>query len=275
MLVLHPEMNNLELHRDLPKNPTILVVGTRYSGKTTLIKDLLWGTPMYAKQFSTVVVAQQIPTGEYPKNTGRFAGLDYDDLIGAVVEAAGADETFCLVIDSFLSPRNRSSALQELFCNGKHLGVAVIATAQTMKSVPPSYRHNLHAIIVTRLNNATEQRIVFDEGFAPSGQTPSDFDSLLGEFATERKSVMLLPGRAPVRVWWSVHEGRPVTGEQTEQVPQKVDCISAILNGLVADGRLRLSLGSSQSAGCQSIVLPSCTSQLVDGKRCYVFDLSD
>ena len=175
--------------KDVQQDSVVVFIGKRRTGKSTLVRDLLWhhrdlpmgtvisGTeesnsfygsiipPMFIHgEYSPAVIAnfvkrQQLITKKIRDTTG--VGVTQ---VGAVVPRGGLDPRSFLIMDdclydnSWINDRN----IRYLFLNGRHQKVFFIITMQYPLGIPPILRTNVDFVFILRENFINNRKRIFD-----------------------------------------------------------------------------------------------------------------
>jgi hypothetical protein len=175
--------------KDVLQDSVVVFIGKRRTGKSTLVRDLLWhhrdlpmgtvisgteesnsfyGTiipPMFIHgEYSPAVIAnfvkrQQLITKKIRDTTG--VGVTQ---AGAVMPRGGLDPRSFLIMDdclydnSWINDRN----IRYLFLNGRHQKVFFIITMQYPLGIPPILRTNVDFVFILRENFINNRKRIFD-----------------------------------------------------------------------------------------------------------------
>lgn len=178
------ELKYLRLDR-IPRDSTIAIVAKRRSGKSTLIRNILYemnpnrvvafigsesGTAYYSQFISPLYIHTtwdpQIIQAIIDHQRTYFDG-DPRKILAIVIDDWGFDKVVM-----------KSKELRELMQNGRHIGVQVIIAVQFLRSIPFENRGNFDIICVLRENNKNNQKILHEECFSVF-DTLADFRRVL------------------------------------------------------------------------------------------------
>lgn len=168
------------VHEDLPKmNSFIAVVGSRGSGKSNFVKNLLMRKDMYKGKFHKNSIFIFSPSldlnGDYDDiNTPyKFSTFSNDLLYLIIQKQKEAIEIYgkkrvrplLLLLDDvidtgLLDPRG---AIELLAVRGRHLSITVIIVSQSYKRISRTMRLQLNALYFFRSNNIGEIDRVVEE----------------------------------------------------------------------------------------------------------------
>jgi len=177
----NPEI--LETRRLHGSPPTIVVIGKRGSGKSTLITDLLYhmhkipmficmsgteeGNGFYGKymhplcihgDYKKEITSNMIRQQRIKLKKCRKAGIDPDtrpDLgVGLLLDDCGYDK-------KIMSQKD----IRLIFMNGRHWKICFIVSLQYMMGMPPDLRTNIDYVFCLRENITANQKRLFDYFF--------------------------------------------------------------------------------------------------------------
>lgn len=171
-------------------NKTTTLVTKRNSGKSMLLKYLV---TLRRKCFNKVFVIcpTEVVNGFYQKKNiipKECVYEQYDESwVNSLIEKMtkinkekpqNEMKQVLLVIDDVIADTNfhQSPSLKKLFVRSRHIGIAVIITAQYLNSIPPIARTNSDYVLVGQLNKQGLD-ILTDE-FIRAGMQKEDFVQL-------------------------------------------------------------------------------------------------
>lgn len=183
------KMNELQLTpwdpKTLPLDATILVVGKRNTGKTTLTRDLMW----HMRNKLDVVVGMN-PTEMANKNLSFFVPPAFiyhcfsDEKLSHILEwqkrCVANEKAFRMgfIMDDCMSEQTSSSTggkkkkvmgsndINKVFKLGRHLKLFYINAMQYIKDAPPDIRGNVDLLFVFNTTSGTEREKLWKEYFA-------------------------------------------------------------------------------------------------------------
>jgi hypothetical protein len=141
----------------------VVLIGKRNTGKSFLIKDLL-----YSKRkipIGTVISATESANNFYNNIVpsmfihGKFS----NELVGNVMKrqqlimknATDCDNRAFFIMDDMMSVANqwvKSENVASMFCNGRHYGCLFILSLQYVMGIPPIFRNNVDFVFILREN---------------------------------------------------------------------------------------------------------------------------
>ncbi len=162
----------------LEDNATILVVGRRRTGKTTLVTDLMYhkrhipmcmvmsGSEMGNGHYSHYVPDTMVYTSYDPAALERLIGLQ---------KRKKADGTSCNVLllcdDLAFDTRvRRDQNVSELMANGRHLDICFVNIVQFLTALHPSHRQNIDKVFCFREASRNAREALYKNFF---GMFPS------------------------------------------------------------------------------------------------------
>jgi hypothetical protein len=177
----NPEI--LETRRMHGSPPTIVVIGKRGSGKSTLIADLLWymrripmficmsgteeGNGFYGKHMHPLLIH-----GEYKKDIVSSLIRQQKDKLKKCIKAGIEPDsrpdlgTGLLLDDCGFNKRIMNQEdIRLLFMNGRHWKICFIVSLQYMMGIPPDLRTNIDFVFCLRENIVANQKRLYDNFF--------------------------------------------------------------------------------------------------------------
>ena len=168
--------------RNIKDDTTVVMLGKRNTGKSVLVKDLLY----YKKHipFGTVISATESANGFYQKhvpgnliyeefNTDLILNaLKRQKLMLARMEKEKAqtgrtriDPNCFLILDDCLFDNtwSRTKEMRYVFMNGRHLKILSIITMQYPLGVPPALRTNIDYVFVLRENVFSNRKRIYEQ----------------------------------------------------------------------------------------------------------------
>ncbi len=175
--------------KDVLQDSVVVFIGKRRTGKSTLVRDLLWhhrdlpmgtvisGTeesnsfygsiipPMFIHgEYSPAVIAnfvkrQQLITKKIRETTGK--GVTE---AGAIIPRGGLDPRSFLIMDDCLYDNSwiNDKFIRYLFLNGRHQKVFFIITMQYPLGIPPVLRTNVDYVFILRENFINNRKRIYD-----------------------------------------------------------------------------------------------------------------
>ena len=179
----------LERIRTNPKQgeTTILFVGSKRAGKTTMMLDIMkylrkiprgiivTGSLNSAKDFAKVFPDTFIFTDVNDNLIKKLNQIinDQEDINNS--SRTNSDRGFFILFDDcgFDQKLAKQEVLRKIFMNGRHYHLQVLYAIQDTKSVPPGIRKNSDIIFIHRENGVKERKKLYEEfaGIVPDMKT--------------------------------------------------------------------------------------------------------
>lgn len=170
---------NIRLKKFQPSsiNPgrIILLIGKRNTGKSVLVRDLLW----YLRKIPTAVVFS--PTEESNRAyegmvPNLFINGEFDaDVLSSIIKRQKKcyknkvpNSEMLLLLDDCMydaATISKNPDIRYIFMNGRHIGITLIITAQYMMALPPALRGNVDYVFTFREPLQTNRKKLFDQFF--------------------------------------------------------------------------------------------------------------
>lgn len=166
------DMRSIEFHNN-PKSegPVIVMIGKRGSGKSVLVKDLLFyhkdipigtvisgteiGNKFYADLVPRILIYHTYQTAIIEKALRRQLKVKQDGLSDARAFVILDD---CLFDDKW----TRDKLMRLIFMNGRHWKMMLIITMQHPLGIPPNLRTNVDYTFIMRENIIGNRKRLFD-----------------------------------------------------------------------------------------------------------------
>ena len=213
------------------KGPVIVLIGRRDTGKTFLVKDLL-----YFHQdipIGTVISGTEAGNGFYGKLVPKlFIHEEYNSVLienvlrrqRAVMKQCNHEmevykkvsidpRTFVILDDClYYNTWARDKLMRALFMNGRHWKVMLIITMQYPLGIPPNLRTNIDYVFILRENYLANRKKIW-ENFASMFPTLESFCSVMDQ-TTENYGALVLNNNAKSnkitdQIFWYKAEDRP------------------------------------------------------------------
>lgn len=140
---------------DSIKNDLSLVIGSRESGKTTLLKSIL---DKFSKDYDVVMCYSYIP-GLESYNKGVEPNFKIEDEIYKFIQRSERkiNKKMLFVYESGFDDKKifNSAAMQMITLACRHLNITAIISAQTIQTIPPKIRNNAGFIFYTSADSNT------------------------------------------------------------------------------------------------------------------------
>jgi hypothetical protein len=213
------------------KGPVIVLIGRRDTGKTFLVKDLL-----YFHQdipIGTVISGTEAGNGFYGNLVPKlFIHEEYNTILienvlrrqkavmkqcnqeMATYKKCSIDPRTFVILDDCLYDNTwaRDKLMRALFMNGRHWKVMLIITMQYPLGIPPNLRTNIDFVFILRENYLANRKKIW-ENFASMFPTLESFCSVMDQ-TTENYGALVLNNNAKSnkitdQIFWYKAEDRP------------------------------------------------------------------
>jgi hypothetical protein len=213
------------------KGPVIVLIGRRDTGKTFLVKDLLYHHQDIP--IGTVISGTEAGNGFYGKLVPKlFIHEEYNSILienvlrrqKAVMKQCQSEmETYkkCsidprtfVILDDCLYDNSwtKDKLMRSLFMNGRHWKVMLIITMQYPLGIPPNLRTNIDYVFILRENYLSNRKKIW-ENYASMFPTLESFCSIMDQ-TTENYECMVISNNAKSnkindQVFWYKAADRP------------------------------------------------------------------
>ena len=213
------------------KGPVIVLIGRRDTGKTFLVKDLLYHHQDIP--IGTVISGTEAGNGFYGKLVPKlFIHEEYNSILIENVlrrqktvmkqcqhemetyKKCSVDPRTFVIMDDCLydSTWTKDKLMRSLFMNGRHWKVMLIITMQYPLGIPPNLRTNIDYVFILRENYLSNRKKIW-ENYASMFPTLESFCSIMDQ-TTENYECMVISNNAKSnkindQVFWYKAENRP------------------------------------------------------------------
>lgn len=182
-------MDKIKFDKNQKEGPVIVLIGKRNTGKSFLVKDILYhhqdipvGTAIAGSEEVSPFYNAIIPK--------IFIHYEYNSLfienllqrqkqickkIDNDIQRYGRTQTdaraFAILDDCLYNDKwTRDNLMRYLFMNGRHVKVMLLITMQAPLGIPPAMRNNVDYTFILRNSNVNERKKIFDNyaGMFPS-----------------------------------------------------------------------------------------------------------
>lgn len=193
MKILEYDLNSL------PGNPVILLIGRRRSGKTVTTMNLM---RHYSKKvrYAIAMVGSNSTVAEFSEimpATFIYDTVDFDvlqrliDKQNAAARTGTPDEVLVVIDDLAYGNFFKSPQIKLLVCNGRHLKITLIITAQYLRVCPPIFRANTDVVFAAQ-EKSTAYRKALYENFSICFSNYFDFNRTYRELTTDYSMMVLV-----------------------------------------------------------------------------------
>lgn len=180
--------------------PTILIIGSRRTGKTYLIEDLMY----YFRKIPTGMIMTGSEASAESFSNFFPKSFIYDEVdigrIEKVVELqtklrkkkTDGDYSSLLIFDDCGYDRSiaNKKVVRKIFCNGRHLKILFFMTLQYCKDVPPTLRTNADYVFILR-DPSLENRKKLWKDYASFIKDFDTFNDIMDECTDDRGILVL------------------------------------------------------------------------------------
>ena len=225
------DMRSITFRPNESKGPVIVLIGRRDTGKTFLVKDLL-----YFHQdipIGTVISGTEAGNGFYADLVPKL--FIHDEYSSALIEnvlrrqktvlkqmkkeieeykRTTIDPRTFVILDDCLYDNSwsRDKLMRLLFMNGRHWKVMLIITMQYPLGIPPTLRTNIDYVFILREPYLTNRKRIW-ENYASMFPTLESFSSVMDQ-TTENFECLVINNNAKSnklqdQIFWYKAENRP------------------------------------------------------------------
>lgn len=180
--------------------PTIIIIGKRGTGKTYLLRDLLYSfrkTPAGMMMTGSEASAEMF--SEFFPESFIFDEVDIDRIENIVCNQqrlrknkTPGDYSSLLLFDDcgYDKSITRQKIIKKIFCNGRHLKILLIMTIQYCKDIPPDLRSNADYVFILKDNVQAAKKKIWTEyaGIIPDFKT---FESIMNKCTEDRGALVI------------------------------------------------------------------------------------
>jgi hypothetical protein len=225
------DMKWITFKPDENKGPVIVMIGRRDTGKTFLVRDLLWHHQDIP--IGTVISGTEAGNGFYAAHVPKlFIHDEYNTVLienilrrqKAVLKQRNRElevykrttidpRTFVILDDCLYDGTwSRDKLMRLLFMNGRHWKVLLIITMQYPLGIPPNLRTNIDYVFILRENYLKNRKIIY-ENYASMFPTFESFCQVMDQ-TTENYECLVLnnnvkSNRINEQIFWYKAMDRP------------------------------------------------------------------
>jgi len=225
------DMRNITFKPDENKGPVIVMIGRRDTGKSYLVRDLLYhhqDIPV-----GTVISGTEAGNGFYAQHVPKlFIHEEYSSILienilrrqKAVLKQMKKEEaaygrsrvdprTFAILDDCLYDQSwTRDKLMRLLFMNGRHWKVMLIITMQYPLGIPPNLRTNIDYVFLLREPYMTNRKRIW-ENYASMFPTLESFSAVMDQ-TTENYECLVINNNSKSnklndQIFWYKAESRP------------------------------------------------------------------
>jgi len=175
------DMKSIRFKPDENKGPVVVLIGKRDTGKSFLVRDLLW----YQQDIpiGTVISGTEEGNGFYSKMVPRL--FIHNEYNSAIIEnilkrqrtvlkqvkkemetykRSSIDPRAFVILDDCLYDNtwSRDKLMRLLFMNGRHWKVMLVITMQYPLGIPPTLRTNIDYVFILRENYIANRKRIYE-----------------------------------------------------------------------------------------------------------------
>jgi len=225
------DMKTITFKPDENKGPVIVMIGRRDTGKTYLVRDLLWHHQDIP--IGTVISGTEAGNGFYAKHVPKlFIHHEYNKVIIENVlrrqkvalkqmqkevqtyRKSTIDPRTFVILDDCLYDQSwtKCALMRTLFMNGRHWKVMLVITMQYPLGIPPSMRTNIDYVFILREPYLTNRKRIW-ENYASMFPTLESFCSVMDQ-TTENYECLVINNNAKSnklndQIFWYKAQDRP------------------------------------------------------------------
>lgn len=188
----------IEIHPNIPSLPlNLIVIGRSGCGKTNMLLNLIG---FYGKTFKNKIIVFSKTNDSSLKylkdNYNAKVFLSIGNKIESIMEIQKQQkdqgkrpEPICLIFDDYITDglfNKRRSIFDKLFSMGRHPNISIIITSQSYTLLPATIRRMAWNIILFKISNKGERKIIIDELSTTLDLTENQFEEIYDN-ATEQK----------------------------------------------------------------------------------------
>ena len=225
------DMRWITFKADENKGPVVVLIGRRDTGKTFLVRDLLFHHQDIP--IGTVISGTEAGNGFYANHVPKlFIHEEYNTVLienvlrrqkavlkqmqkeVAVSRRCSIDPRTFVILDDCLYDNTwtRDKMMRLLFMNGRHWKVFLIITMQYPLGVPPNLRTNIDYVFILREPYLTNRKRIW-ENYASMFPTLESFNSVMDQ-TTENYECLVInnnvkSNKLQDQIFWYKAEARP------------------------------------------------------------------
>lgn len=206
-------MNNISFRPDENKGPVVVLIGRRDTGKSYLVRDLLY----YHQDIpiGTVISGTEAGNGFYSQHVPKL--FIHDEYNSAIIEnilkrqktvlkqvkkemetykRTTIDPRAFVILDDCLYDASwtRDKMMRLLFMNGRHWKIMLIITMQYPLGIPPNLRTNIDYVFILREPYIKNRKIIW-ENYAGMFPTFESFAQIMDQ-CTENYECLVINNNA-------------------------------------------------------------------------------
>lgn len=193
-------LNEFDIKKITPDSVCVFL-GKRGSGKTTLIKDILYHMNNYFK-LGIVMSGTDHINGDYNSIIPKKLIFDEykPEIVNKLMERQknailNGDKYLnaFLLLDDVLQDSKiwkKDKTMQNIFYNGRHYKLFLIIASQYAMGLPPDFRSNIDYIFLSRFNQKTDKKKLFDH-YAGYFENFYEFEKLYNQVTEDNRCMII------------------------------------------------------------------------------------
>jgi len=169
-LINNPTLEKLNLNTDLCDNPTIMVLGKRATGKTSLIIDLIKHFKSSTNINKVIIICPTDKTqSKYLEVSDCIHHSFNDTIIEEILNERMNDkdklkEQILIVLDDCLYSKEgfETKVMREIIYNSRHLNISFILSMQFPLQINVTLRINFDYVFLFKDTNKSTQKLIHD-----------------------------------------------------------------------------------------------------------------
>lgn len=225
------DMRWITFHAEETKGPVIVMIGRRDTGKTFLVRDLLYhhqdipigtvisgteaGNGFYSALVPKLFIHEEYTTVLIENIVRRQRAVlkQYNKEIEMYRKSTIDPRTFVILDDCLYDATwSRDKLMRMLFMNGRHWKVLLIITMQYPLGIPPNLRTNIDYVFILRENYFKNRKVIY-ENYASMFPSFESFCQVMDQ-TTENFECLVLnnnvkSNRINEQIFWYKAQQRP------------------------------------------------------------------
>lgn len=187
----------------MKRNRIIFILGKRHTGKSVLMKDLLFNMPK--PDFTLAMAPTEDSLNAFREFLPEVCIYDHfnqealDRVVSVQRELVNRNKVrhVLILLDDCMYQKNvlKSTSMRSIFFNGRHDNISLMCAAQYMMDVEPSFRTNIDYVFTMRETILTNRQKLHKYFFGQYARF-ADFDRVMGT-CTQDYRCLVLDGTIP------------------------------------------------------------------------------
>ena len=189
--------------KGIKENRILFLIGKRHTGKSVLMKDLLYHMPRPDYVLAMAPTEDTLRMfREFAPEACIFDHFDQEKLDQAVrlqkdLTAKGKKRNLLILLDDCMYQKGvlKSTSMRHIFFNGRHDNISLLCAAQYLMDIEPSIRTNIDYLFTMREQVLMNRKKLFQHYFGQFSKF-DDFDKVLSA-CTQDYRCLVLDGTLP------------------------------------------------------------------------------